>query len=186
MPNFQISGGSTVTRFAYSLLVGVVGAGIVHIAILFMLPYFTERDAWGQLTAKGELYETVRIQPDGGITLDPLFEAVACRFDLADGPVHIAAPGKIPFWSISIYDRGGRNIFSLNERLAVGGELDIVILTPVQMLDLRNEFPADFERSVFVEAEIDAGIALVRSFVPDTPWEPRISAYLEGVVCTTG
>jgi uncharacterized membrane protein len=42
-----------VTRFAYALLIGVVGAGIVHIAVLFLLPYMTERDAWTRMAASG-------------------------------------------------------------------------------------------------------------------------------------
>jgi uncharacterized membrane protein len=173
-----------VTRLLYALLVGIVGAGIVHIAVLFLLPHFAERDAWSQLAERSGLYEPARIEHGDNITLDPLFEAMACRFDLAEGPVRVSAPGGVPFWSISIYDRAGRNIFSLNERTAADGELDIVIINPVQMLELRQTFPQAFERSIFVESEFDSGIAMVRGFVPDESWQPRITDYLEGVACT--
>jgi uncharacterized membrane protein len=33
-------------RLFYILLIGIVGAGIVHIAVLLLLPQFSERDAW--------------------------------------------------------------------------------------------------------------------------------------------
>ena len=84
---------------------------------------------------------------------------------------------------MSVHDREGQNIFSLNDRTASDGTLDIVVLKPVQMLELRNAFPADFERSIFVEADIDAGIVVIRSFLPDATWQPRIAAYLESISC---
>ncbi|MGY6708749.1 MAG: DUF1254 domain-containing protein [Rhizobiaceae bacterium] len=176
-----------MTRFAYALLVGVVGAGIVHIAILFLLPYVTERDAWTRMADLGDLHETVLIDEEQANQLlnapDPLFLAAACRFELADGPVRISAPESVLFWSLSVYDRTGQNIFSLNDRTASDGELDIVVLKPVHMLELRNVFPEDFASSIFVEADIDTGMVVIRSFLPDESWRARILAYLQGISC---
>lgn len=187
MSSFPSSGGWPVTRFAYALLVGVVGAGIVHIAILFLLPHMTERDAWTRLAELGEVHETVVFDREEGSRLlaipDPLFLAAACRFELDEGPVRISAPGRMLFWSLSVYDRTGQNIFSLNDRTASESELDIVILKPVHMLELRHTFPEDFAGSIFVEAELDAGMAVIRSFVPDETWRPRVSDYLRSISC---
>lgn len=174
-------------RFAYALLVGVVGAGIVHIAILFLLPYVTERDAWTRMAGLGDVHETIVIEGvDAGRVLatpDPLFLAAACRFELDGGPVRISAPDRVQFWSLSVYDRMGQNIFSLNDRTASAGELDIVILKPVHMLELRNAFPDDFASSIFVEAEIETGMAVIRSFLQDESWRARVSGYLQSVTC---
>ena len=176
-----------MTRFAYALLVGVVGAGIVHIAILFLLPYVTERDAWTRMAELGDVNEMIVLEDEQASRLmadsDPLFLAAACRFELDGGPVRISAPDRVQFWSLSVYDRMGQNIFSLNDRTASAGELDIVILRPAQMLELRHAFPEEFASSIFVEADIDTGMAVIRSFMPDGSWRSRVTGYLQNLSC---
>jgi len=178
-------------RLAYALLLGIVGAGIVHIAVLMMIPVFSERDAWSRVSALGQPYGFMpldRSGPSAGILkgADPMFEVAVCRFDLAEGVVHIAAPGAVPFWSISIFDQRGQNIYSLNDGTATGKALDIVVATPVQLIDLRKEMPADFERSVFIEADIGEGMLVLRGFVPDATWRPTVTDYLSAATCESG
>ena len=71
-----------MVRLVYAALLGLVGAGIVHISILFLLPQFTERDAWSQLSAVSDFYKTTGIAGTAATTplirsADPLFSAVA-------------------------------------------------------------------------------------------------------------
>jgi uncharacterized membrane protein len=177
-----------MTRLVYAILIGLVGAGIVHISILFLLPHFTERDAWSQLSAISDFYKTTSISGTTATTplirsVDPLFSAVACRFDLTDGIVHVQAPGRVPFWSMSVYDRNGQNIFSLNDRTSADGKVNFVVLTPVQTIEVRKSLPEDLVNSVFVEADIDQGIVVVRAFVPDQTWREAIASFLDGVDC---
>ena len=172
----------------YTLLLGVVGAGIVHIAILLLLPLLSERDAWSRLATAADLYVmTAADGSDGGAPAveapDPFFRASACRFDLQDGPVRLKADGGVPFWSASIYDRGGQNIYNFNDRTAADGALDFVVVTPTQMIDMRKELPADLESSVFVEADVDEGIVVVRAFAPDDSWATILATYLRSVAC---
>ncbi|MBO6719139.1 MAG: DUF1254 domain-containing protein [Rhizobiaceae bacterium] len=178
-----------MTRFAHALLLGVVGAGIVHIAVLMLLPYYTERDAWSLLSRSSGYYETTRIGGSGATTplvrsVDPLFSAVACRFDLADGVLHVDAEGTVPFWSMSVYDRNGQNIYSFNDRTAPDGQVNFVVLTPVQTIEVRKTLPESFVESVFVEADLSEGIVVVRAFVPDPTWSSAIDSFLSGVACT--
>jgi uncharacterized membrane protein len=177
-----------IKTLAYAILVGLVGAGIVHIAILLMLPSFSERDVWSKLAAAGELYTVRRVAASRGAmsvlqSPDPFFDAVTCRFDLREGVTHLVAEGTVPFWSASVYDRHGQNIYSFNDRTAADGSLDFVIATPLQMTEVRKNLPPEFEKSVFVEADIDEGIVVVRTFVPDASWRPGIETYLDGVSC---
>lgn len=176
-------------KLAYAVLVGLVGAGIVHIAVLFLIPEFSERDAWSRLAMAADFYKLVRIDGEAGEALgvrsaDPLFYAGACRFDLSGGIVHIRAPGKVPFWSVSVYDRGGQNIYSFNDRTAEGSVLDFVVLTPAQMVELRKLLPEEFEGSIFVETSVDEGIVVVRSFVPDRSWQQLVSSFLGNLTCS--
>lgn len=177
-----------MNRLVYALLMGLIGAGIVHIAILFMLPHFTERDAWSQLSQVSDFYTPTSIAGTASTTplirsVDPLFSAVACRFDLDEGVVHVQAPGRVPFWSISIYDRNGQNIFSFNDRTSADGTVNVVVLTPAQTIEVRKQLPEEFVNAVFVESDIDEGIVVVRAFVPDLTWQPAIGDFLASLSC---
>jgi uncharacterized membrane protein len=176
-------------RLLYAILLGLVGAGIVHIVVLLLLPTLGERDAWSRLAAVTDLY--VVVPADGSDQSqpvveapDPQFLAIACRFDLEDGPVRVRGQGTVPFWSASIYDRSGQNVYNFNDRTAEAGALDFVVVTSAQMIEMRKELPADLASSVFVEADIDEGMLVVRSFVPDDSWTKTIATYLGSVSCT--
>lgn len=178
-----------MARFFHAILIGLVGAGIVHIAVLFLLPQFSERDAWSRLALAADFYRPVRIDGDAGEiagvrSADPLFKAMACRFDLSDGIVHIRSPGQVPFWSVSVYDRGGQNIYSFNDRASDSASLDFVVLTPDQMIEVRKQLPVELERSIFVETPLAEGIVVVRSFVPDPSWNRIVDAFFTDASCT--
>jgi uncharacterized membrane protein len=175
-------------RTVYAILLGLLGAGIVHIAILLLLPSLSDRDAWSRLAEAGDLHTFVKLGGGGGTaalvtSADPHFQAAACRFDLADDPVHVQAEGSVPFWSISVYNRSGQNIYSYNDRTASERALDLVLATPAQAVALRRSLPAELERSVIVEMAADQGMVVLRSFIPDDSWRTRVEAYLAGAEC---
>ncbi len=177
-------------RLLHALILGVLGAGIVHIAVLFLLPFYTDRDAWSQLSEVADFYTVTPLGDTPATTplvrsVDPLFAAVACRFDLSDGVVHVQAPGRAPFWSMSVYDRNGQNIFSFNDRTAPDGKVDFVVLTAVQTIEVRKALPERFINAVFVEADIDEGIVLIRAFMPDRTWLQAVETFLGDVDCTS-
>jgi uncharacterized membrane protein len=178
-----------MAKLLYALAVAIVGAGIVHIAILLMLPAFSERDAWSKLTDLSDDYTVTRVagppgQPAVLQSSDPFFNAVACRFDLTNGVTHLTGQGAVPFWSASVYDRNGQNIYSFNDRTAAEGALDFVIATPLQMTEVRKDLPPNFKSSVFVEADIDEGIVVIRTFVADESWKRVITAWLDSLSCS--
>ncbi|TPM19368.1 DUF1254 domain-containing protein [Mesorhizobium sp. B2-3-6] len=175
-------------RLVHAILLGLVGAGIVHIVVLLLMPEFSERDAWSRLSMASDLYRMTRLDAEAGgapvvKSVDPLFYATACRFDLEEGMVRIRAPGNVPFWSVSVYDRNGHNIYSFNDHTATGSKLDAVVLTPAQMIDMRRDLPEELQGAIFVEAPIDQGIFVIRSFVPDDSWKSIVSRFLEQSSC---
>lgn len=175
-------------RLVHALLLGLLGAGIVHIAVLLLIPQMSERDTWSRLAAAADLYTITPLEAERGGTpvvksVDPLFRAVACRFDLDNGMAQIKAPGKVPFWSVSIYDRKGHNVYSFNDRSAEKGVLDTVVLTPAQMIAVRKDLPVDLVGSVFVETDAKQGIAVIRAFVPDDSWKPGVERFLAQASC---
>lgn len=175
-------------RLLHAVLLGLVGAGIVHIIVLLLVPEFSERDAWSRLSMVSDLYRMNRLDAEAGgapvvKSVDPLFYAAACRFDLSEGMVRIKAPGNVPFWSASVYDRSGHDVYSFNDHTATGGTLDAVVLTPAQMIEVRKDLPEDLQGAIFVETSIDEGIFVVRGFVPDDSWKPIVSRFLDQSSC---
>lgn len=172
----------------YALLVGLIGAGIVHIAILFLVPAMTDRDSWARLSRVAEPFAVVRVSAQPGAeplvrAAGPLFEVAACRFDISEAILHVEAPDGVPFWSAAVYDTAGRNLYSFTDRTADGRQLDLVVLSPTQMIELRRALPEEFERSIIVESEALSGIVVVRAFVPDPSWRPTVLRFLESVSC---
>jgi uncharacterized membrane protein len=177
-------------RLLHAVLLGLLGAGIVHVVVLMLVPEFSERDAWSRLATASDLYVVAPLKPETGgppvvKSVDPLFEAVACRFDLDDGILQVKASGHVPFWSVSVYDRSGHNLYSFNDRSAEKALLDAVVLTPAQMIAVRKDLPADLAGSVFVEIEAEQGIAVIRAFVPDESWRPGVSRFLRQASCAS-
>jgi uncharacterized membrane protein len=180
-----------MARLIYALVLGLVGAGIVHIAILLLIPYYAERDAWSLVSEAGPPYAVHQLRRDGPAAkalanADPMFEIATCRFDLSDGSVHIFSEALVPFWSLSVFDRRGQNAFSLNDRTATGSILDVVVATPVQLIELRKMMPPSYENAVFVEADIAEGMIVLRSYVPDASWQRLVERHLDGARCESG
>jgi uncharacterized membrane protein len=172
-----------------ALLFGIVGAGLVHIVVVLLVPHYSDRNAWSRISAYGddwEFHPVMREAAAGTVPLafDPLFEAAACRFDITDLPAHITGIGTLPYWSISVYNRQGENIYSINDRTAIADQLDLVVATPLQMIELNKSKPAAAENSVLIEADMDRGFVVIRSFVPDASWKAQVDAFLKNASCT--
>jgi uncharacterized membrane protein len=116
-------------------------------------------------------------------TTDPFMKAQACRFNLEDGVAHVTADGDVPYWSVSVYNRRGYNAYSFNDRTASGGLLDLAIVSPAQMIELRKSLPDEFAKSIFVEVEDSRGIVVIRAFMPDETYAPTIKAFFASSHC---
>lgn len=172
-----------------ALLFGLVGAGIIHIAVVLLVPTYSDRNAWSRISAYGGDWQFHPVTAEGQpgtvpLAFDPLFGAAACRFDITDLPAHITGIGTLPYWSISVYNRQGENIYSINDRTAIADQLDLVVATPLQMIELNKSKPVAAEDSVLIEADMDEGFVVIRSFVPDESWKAQVDDFLKSASCT--
>jgi uncharacterized membrane protein len=87
------------------------------------------------------------------------------------------------FWSVAVFDRRGRNVYSLNDRAAERSRLDLAILTPIQMALLRQDPPAALETAIVLELPIESGFLLLRAFVPDDSFLPSVTTALRNADC---
>lgn len=181
---------------------GLVGAVLVHIAVIFAMPILAENNAWGRLSALGGMYDVVRVEPlriEGPDQIsaatgsdrhdfafvDPAFIAASCRFSLAGGPVRLfAAQSEAPFWSASIYDRRGDNLYSINDRSAVAGTFDLLVGTREQIIDAADELSIDREStSIPVEVNLVEGYVTIRVLVDEESKRPSVDAFVRSLAC---
>jgi len=167
---------------------GLMLAGVIHIVTVLMVPYFATNDAWAEMRRFGRegTFHTLPLAEAGSEALsglDPRLLHAVCRFSLEDGPVRITASLPADFWSIAIFDRRGRNAYSINDRSADGVDLDLAIITPVQMAQLRQDPPEALETAIVIELPISEGLALLRVFVADETMLPQARAALDTADC---
>ena len=175
-----------MARILHLLLLGLVGAAIVHIAILLLVPRYSDKNAWSHIEALGDAYRFYRLDQESGVLSnpDPLIAQAACRFDLADGPVQIATRGAPPFWSLSIYAPNGDNLYSLNDNVSTEQALDLIIADSVGIAGLRADGRQNDSRTILVEQNIGEGAVILRAFVPDASWRGQVQHFFENASCT--
>jgi uncharacterized membrane protein len=169
-------------RLAYALVLGLVGAGIVHLCTVLIAPMMANDAAWNRISTIVQENEVSRLQEDlrrslSGQSDDPFFETSACRFDLSEGVVTIQGPTTDVFWSLSIYDRSGTNVFSYNESASKAG-LDLTVVR-------HPPSPGAQKDSSAVVSTIDTkeGLVLIRVFVPDEQTREKAKGFLHSVTC---
>lgn len=181
-----------MARMLYATLVGLVGAALVHLAIVLMLPQLSANDVWRQIESESELNVPLRLDRAANgtriaaaRTLDSTFAVVACRYDLANGVFSITAPGNGDFWSVAVFDDYGRILFSANDRIVASGKLDLAVALPLQMRALQQTPRAEYAEAILTEAERNEGFVVIRVFRPDDTWEPLVEELIDNVECIT-
>lgn len=179
-----------MVRFLYLILTGLVGAALVHVLEIFLIPAFAQNDAWARI-AKSEptsVFRTIGTDLDLGDRMavaNKGFVLGTCHFTLENGPVLIRSPKAPSFWSMSVYNRRGENIFSVNDRITPNGDLDILVATPVQIIELQNDMPEDLNETVFAEADTDEGFVILRTFLEEESLRAQSNSFISESTCET-
>jgi uncharacterized membrane protein len=167
---------------------GLLLAGVIHIAVVMLVPFYSTDDAWAQMGRFGRdgVFHVLPLAQPGAeplAGLDPRMMHAVCRFSLASGPIRVTARLPEGFWSVAVFDRRGRNVYSVNDRSAERPEIDVAILTPIQTAQLRQDPPASLESAIVLEMPIEAGFVLLRAFVPDESLVDATTAALTAADC---
>lgn len=174
------------SRLIYLTVCGLLLAGIVHIVIILMIPSLGERDAAKQISNKLSTLK-IHYMDDGseiGISnTDPFLKLSVCKFDLTSTAVEIKGPQTKTFWSASVFDERGRVIYSLNDRTAIKNQLNMIIVNPIQMADIRQTQPEEIETSILVESQNMKGFVLLRVLVSDQSWNSQSLDFLKNTKC---
>ncbi|WP_208437564.1 DUF1254 domain-containing protein [Bartonella taylorii] len=176
-----------MTRFIHAALLAIIGAIIVHICVLFLIPYWAQNNIWTELEKSGAPYQFVDLDARNPIqqSADPLFLLKVCRFDLGNGPVHLKALKTIQFWSLAAYTYDGMIFYSLNDRTSPDAKLDLIIGKPIQIIELKQSMPRNNVNSVLVAKNLNKGFAVLRTFAPSALEKKGSEAFLSSATCHT-
>lgn len=177
-----------MVRWIYTGMVGLFGAVAIHLALVFLVPSQSNRTAYAQLAALAPAHVLVPLtEPFAGnpplLRDDPLQRAVACRFDITDAPTRLEADGRVPLWTLSVFDPVGVSIFSISDRTSPDRDVDIVVATPFQAVELRRDAPDAIEGTVIVETTSLKGLLVLRAIQPDDSFKPIVDAFLTRAAC---
>ena len=176
-------------RTAAWLLGALFLAGIVHIATVIGVPQFAVNDPWrevGEFTGDGVFTRLPRAAP--GVKtlpgLDPAMTHAVCRFSLDKGPMRIRAEVIDGYWSLSLFDRRGLWVWGVDNRAAEQKPIDILVASHVQVAQLRESLPDEFEDVVIVDWPGRQGFAVYKILVPGKSREEEIEKTLSTATCS--
>lgn len=171
----------------FASILGLVGAALLHIIIVLVLPQFTGRDAYTRVLGLLEMDSFFSLTSTPGSTGlsndDPYLRTAVCSFSIADGPARFLASGSVPFWSLAVFDSGSNEVFSMNDHTAVNGRLDLVVATPIQLVELRKAPPEALAQSIMVEMKEEDGYAVLRAMAPLDSFEDQVRNFLAESSC---
>lgn len=170
------------------LLAGVMLGGIVHIAVILLVPAFASNDTWTRVEALNARDGIVVLPQavsgaDNPFGLDPDLAYAVCRIDLAGGPGEVSGALPRAFWSVAVYDRSGAVIYATTNRDGIGNQLDLGIFNPAQTRLLAQQQLDVAEGLLIVEAPRDDVFVVVRLAPPHQAMRARYEAALGDLVC---
>lgn len=176
-----------IARLVYGILLGLVGAVVVHLSIVFLMPAVSTSTAWVRVASEIDTGNTAELwRPNGSNApkgASPFERVLACRYDLDEGVMQFLAEGRSPLWSISVHDASGQILFSANDRIVGRDRIDVAIANDRQLRTLRQELPVDFTDSILVTAPGNDGFVLFRVMEFDNSMTPMTDEFFASAEC---
>lgn len=170
------------------VLGGLVLGGIIHIAVILLLPALTGGTAWAQVSALGALNKpVVLLAPEAGkpnpLRLDPELVHAVCQIDLRHGPGVVAGTLPQAFWSVAVYNRAGVVIYSTTNRDGIGQTVDVGLFNPAQTRLLAEQKIDVAEGLLIVTSNDDDLYVVVRLEPPQPADRARYEQQLKTLTC---
>lgn len=147
----------------------VVG-GLVHLTSILLMPRLAPNDAYARIAANAPLHRVSLLPPTApGAQAtpfeDPALAQGVCRYDLSQGPVRLRAtlpPDALMLFSF--HARFGQVYYSMTDRSATRGRLELLLLTQEQLEQVEANDPDDeLPQELRLVAPTTQGFLLLRA-----------------------
>lgn len=163
-------------------------AGIVHMVAILLVPHYSGSDGWSRAAAvavnEGWTLHDSATSPQSTIPgLDPLFVHGLCKFAIDEAPAILSLEAIDRFWSLALYDPSGTVAFSLNDRTAVDGALEMLVVNPLDAERLKESPQGDLEGLIILEIANVELIAILRLYAPERADRVEAAAQIAAAQC---
>ncbi|GGE36941.1 hypothetical protein GCM10007276_13020 [Agaricicola taiwanensis] len=170
-----------MTRTLLFIAAGALFGLMIHVITLLTVPYNASRDGFSRIAAVAQAGRFVEVGPNpqqGGLpALDPTFLHAACMFDLEQGPMRVRVPELSGYFTLSFYDRIARPFFVINDKAAIGGAVEALLIDPAHGLITT---PSGTTR---VETAETTGFVLIRGAVANPSERDRVREQILQAAC---
>jgi len=179
-----------VGTLSAGLLATLLLAGIVHIVAILLVPHYSGADGWSRAAAvavnDGWNPLVSPATSEAAIPgLDPLFIHGLCKIAVDEAPSVLSLEAADRFWSLALYDRSATVVFSLNDRTAVDGALEMLVVNPLDAERLKESPQADLEGMIIVESAKTDLIAVLRLYAPEPADRVEAQAQIAAALCAS-
>lgn len=165
-------------------------AGIVHILSILAMPRLAPNDSYSQLAGAAPLSRLAplpAIAPGSEFAPfeDPAMLASICRYDLDRGPLRLRGNfGGDQLILLSFHSRFGEVFYSMTDRSATRGVLDILVLTSLQLAaieayDSEDELPSELR----LIAPDKLGYVIIRGLAAQPGGRDTATTRLNALAC---
>lgn len=176
-----------MTKTVIALMTGLIGAAVLHIMIILVLPLYTGSDAWSKVINLGpenEFHVLANQENSTGLYNEDIhIQSAVCYYDLDDGPLQISTDNSTDMWTFGTFDADTNEVFSMSARSSIGGEVNFLIVTRAQILTLRSEEPDLVSRTIAIEVADTQGYAVLRAIAPDFSQVTEARSFLSSASC---
>jgi len=139
-------------------------AGITHIASILAMPRLAPNDAFARMGRLAPLHQTTPLVAAAPFD-DPALAQAVCRYDLSRAPTRLrAALSPDALVTLSFNARYGEIFYSMTDRSATRGRLDVLLLTRAQLDRVEQEDSEDeLPQELRIVSPTLEGFVLVRS-----------------------
>lgn len=175
-------------RLAFTIIVGVLLGGVVHLVSVLALPRIGTQDAYSRLTPMTTVNAVTQLplaEPGNSPMpfMDPAFATAICRYDLTDGPLKLTVPVSQAYTSVSFYTRNELAYYAINDRSAGKKVIELDLMTEAQ----HDELPEDEEITsadrLIVDSPTTTGLIVLKALAAEPGLMPQAQASLNAASC---
>jgi uncharacterized membrane protein len=176
-------------RLAFTIIVGVLLGGVVHLVSVLALPRIATQDAYSRLTpmtAPNAVTPLPLAEPGTSPMpfMDPAFATAICRYDLSEGPLKLTVPVSQAYTSVSFYTRNEIAYYAINDRSAGKKVIELDLMTEAQ----HNELPEDEEVTsadrLIIDSPTSTGLIVLKALAAEPGLMPQAQASLKAASCS--